>query len=348
MEKYNSDLSRLFNLGEKIFKLYEELIELEINDQKDTENYQKVLSKLYNATLIERKFYEKITSDKAGELIAMYFSFQIPSFDEYIDCIYTEKDNSLITARLINKLESIVKNDPNDNEESTLDNEYFDTDEDFKYPEEYDEEYDEDEDNLNENNFLEYNKYNALEDAIKKDILNTILVFLNNYINDSNYENIKPELIRYKYLLCYIFPCLESDFIDNSFEVKESLYWGSKLYIDYLKLNENILDVIKSDYAETILFNHCDYLINLLINDIVDNKDKTEHLDYVHAISSQIFIRACLLFIDEDTLNDYISYVISEVVDVGSENKVLTNVIFDSLNKFYLDLELPQVLSFRK
>ena len=340
MKKNNNKiLNDLLGISTRINQIYISLWKLEISNKKNSNEYTICQNKLKELTIAENKLYESLDSKKAYDLLSTINEGIIYTFDELINSIY-DKPDDIIEARVVYKLKKIVNKNPvvlNDTDLGDFNLEI----------EELEEEIDDIENNLIGNYYeddncigfdLDYENYYELSSKIESDILHTIITILNTYINNRKYKQIKAELIKYRYILTFIFSPLEKSYLNNEQSSDSILYWESKLFADYQNVANSIFENIKDYTVESILYSHIDNLLALLSENIHKGKN------YVHAISSQILIRSCLLFASEDSIDAFIYSTFDDLLESGVSNDEICNIIFNSLNKLKKDKEIPQTL----
>ena len=316
-----------------IRRTYDKLIQLELNNNKNSDTYNSLKNQLDGLKKLEDFYFGKIDGKKAIIIERAIESYGYISFEDYFYKIYSTEESKNIIARISYKIEDIL--DEEDKKQALEDD-----DEDI---------FDDEMDNIDYAEYGEiYRHYienshcmDILQKSVEYDLLNTFLKILNEYIINPRYENIKSTLIRYKYLISYIFPEIEQEFIKNNFDINNNLYWGSKLIVDMYSEDEELLNFIKSNYADYLLFENCDHLLNMMSFDIHHGEN------YAKAISFQIIIRACSLFVSEDTLNDSNCILMDCLNEMGHNNIEVENIIKNSINKIKIDKELPLKLSLK-
>ena len=180
-----------------------------------------------------------------------------------------------------------------------------------------------------------------IKELLKIDLIYTILVILNEYINNQQYDSIKPSLISLKYNLAFMYDFVLNDFLDNNFSVNTDLYWGTDLYASIKHINPEYLTIFKNTYARLI---SKEFVENIISYTKFSDKD-----DFKNAIISQIFIRASLLF-----LNDSIVKEIRESVEKSlyierklNNNPFIGELLLETYAKYEQDKSIPKIVLMR-
>ena len=319
-------LKDLVNVTEEIVDIYDKLYYLEINGMKNSDKYNDIIEKLKLALIEEDNIYEDIEGefDLASKILNNLVTDYL-QFEDYIYLVFNYQKDKAIISRMSYRLEDIICRTPLINEENISDEEL--TEEELEELEQLDINY---EDNYDE----EYMSLSEIEVSVENDIVNTILTILNKYINDSKYENIHYELVRYKYLLSLIFTDIEEDLINNNFEINNMLFWKC-FAVNTInnEPNETVRTII-SDYVNDIMQEQL-----ALITDYVEEAE----IDYVYykLIISQIIIRACMMFAEKEVRNNIICLAKDDTMELTNPNKQVIDIINNSFNQINLDRELP-------
>ena len=347
----NNHLMYIYTIESQIKQNYDILSELEVQNKKETKEYQISKANLKKLIHHEKVFFSKLDINKARTLLKKLNTYSYFVFEDYINTIYYPKDVNIINSRISYKLDSIINNSLNnqvseivyENDDYVLDEfENEDFFEDFEDFEDFElDNYEQEE----ESALTKFEKglvyIDNLQEAVEHDIINTILKLLNDYIENNKYKDIKPYLTKYKYLMAYIFPYLEQTFIKNNFNISKDLYWGSALIVDLYREDEQLLDSMKAEYADNLIYIQLSNLLDLM-DKAINNNEK-----YAKAISFQIIIRSCMLFADEYTIDHFLSITKESLKTINISNKVVEDVINNSFNKLEIDQQLPLKLSLK-
>ena len=148
--------------------------------------------------------------------------------------------------------------------------------------------------------------------AVQMDILNTVLNILNRYLNDNNYQVIFNDLFDFKYNLSFMYKFIEEEFLNNNFNINPDLYISGNLVAELNYVPINYLQSYQNLFSKKLLDI---YLFNT--PKCSDNSDKK-------AILSEIISRACLIFIDEITIEK-----LRGILEKYYELKLLENNNYD-------------------
>ena len=297
--------------------------ETKLFSEYSTTNDVKIREKIINSNLklvvnIAKRYYYKIKLNTVG----------------FLDLIQ-DGNSGLIKARMAEKLEHLLSN---------IGFVISDVSEEQEYPL-----YEEDLDVLDELSEIEepeniekqFFYSEKLSTETEKDILNTALKILEEYLVNDDYKNIKINLIEFKYRMSYLFQNLEYEFLKDIFGIKEKLYWGAELIVDLGRGEKEDLVLCKNSYAEDMLYDQEENLMNFKYQDL-NNIDV-----YASAIICQIIIRAALLFVDDERRENFKEFFLSEYEFGNKENSILDKIVADTFSKYEKDLELPWILSLK-
>jgi len=332
-EDYNN-LEKILNIETKLINIYSVLEILEINKQKDSEAYKEALVRLKILLDLEEMVYSKLCGDprRITEIL-----FYISGYNQINSNLYLKisdfTSEDFIKARINLRLEYLlsITEFPQSEDEQIMDISYPERDEEvdceflnaLPNPEEIE---------------RQYFYGEKLNYETERDILNTILIILNEYLLNPEYQNIYHLLIKFKYQLSFLFIQIEKIFLTNNFEINKTLYWGANMVIDENNSNLDDLELSKESYAEDLLYEQGENVKELLNADINDLRV------YGNAIICQIVIRACVLFIKDKTRKDYIDYIMQEIYDNQVVSETMNEIIRKTFNNFDSDKFLPNIL----
>ena len=342
-------LNILIIISNTIMQIYLQLSKLEYKENKNNPEYYNLVNILKSFLEVEEKIYQKI--DKKIEIIdEMIYNLLIYKDNNLAINLEYLKNNdheNLIKARIANRLDQIIIDNNlyyddfepeitidefiNEEDEENLYSEYgeFDFDEDKDVEE--DEEIIENESTLNYKNFL--------QNAVMKDVINTIMWLLNEYINAEEYKDIKNYLLNFKYLISFTYENIDKDLIDNNFEIYKELYLSAEFFQD---LNGEMFDLnfIKNEQSLDLLDNHGEDLIELYYKEI-------DEWQYVKAIMNSIITRAGLIFADSEITKDYKNFILNEIFDYEGKNERADKIIYKTLGSIEKDKEIPSIVRFK-
>ena len=345
MQKYKlpsedyENLKHLFLIEFTIYNIYNKLTSLESENKKNTEEYNKYVNSLTYHMSLEDDFYKKYSDKpvKISEILFYLIGNEKNDFVFNLSSIMSDKIENLIRIRIVNRLEKIITFEEYLEDEELTEDDYACLNMiDAEIIENLDSEITEAEE-VERKYFIE----TSIDYEIEKDILNTILRILNEYINDYRYQSIKDKLIKYKYLLSLTFKNIENDFIENNFEISESLYWTSKLKADGFGTDTTYFYESKHDYVEDIFVEFGNMLL-----DLFENCQENDINSY-DLIISQIVIRAISIFSDKYTLQTYYDYLKETIKDRNILNSGFINLLDATFESYKIDRELPSIISLR-
>lgn len=324
-------------IAQSILKIYKKLCSLEINNKKESLLYKTLLTELKELIDDEKELYEMLDkdADKISEMLSYILDNNVYDISEVLQLINQMENSGLIKARMAEKLEHLLSN---------IGFVISDVSEEQEYPL-----YEEDLDVLDELSEIEepeniekqFFYSEKLSTETEKDILNTALKILEEYLVNDDYKNIKINLIEFKYRMSYLFQNLEYEFLKDIFGIKEKLYWGAELIVDLGRGEKEDLVLCKNSYAEDMLYDQEENLMNFKYQDL-NNIDV-----YASAIICQIIIRAALLFVDDERRENFKEFFLSEYEFGNKENSILDKIVADTFSKYEKDLELPWILSLK-
>lgn len=344
MEKYNlaqedyENLKQLFLIEFNIYNIYSKLSLLESENKKTSEEYKKYLESLNYHISLEEDFYKKYSKKpvKISEILFYLIGNEKNDFVFNLSCISSDKIEELIRIRIVNRLEKIIEIDEFLDDEELTEEEYASLSMiDAEVIDDLDSEIIEAEE-IERKHFIE----TSIDYEIEKDILNTILRILNEYINNPKYQIMKDILIKFKYLLSLTFKEIENDFLDHNFEISEDLYWTSKLKADGFSTDTTYYDESRHDYVEDIFVEFGNLLLDLF-------DPSTDNSNYNDVTICEIIIRAISIFSNEYTIQTYYEYLKETINDRNITNEELIILLDNTYNFLKNDRELPSIISLR-
>lgn len=329
-EDYKS-LEKLAKITQEILGCNNELCNLEIKNKKDTIVYQKLMKLLKELICNEQEIYTEL-SDNPKKITAMLFyimDFKDYDISEVLQVINAMPNSGMIKGRIAGRFECLLRTLEFGDEYEFDDEEYeefnFDELPEIEDPEEL------------ERQFL-YSEKLGLE--TERDILNTILKILKEYLDQEEYISIRNKLIQFKYRLSFLFKTVEEDFLASNFEINPNLFWGASSVVELHNGKNEDFHFVSNGYAEDILYDQEENLMDLKLENLNDIEN------YSKAVIAQIMIRACLLFVDDGRRDGFKSLFLSDY-EFDNGNPILDGVVNNTFNKFEQDKELPLILSFK-
>lgn len=310
------EIERLLRITTNINKLYKKILELEINNKKNTIEYSKYLEYLSIFLEEEEKIYNKIDINTLlSKIKFLYDHKRLNSFD-IIENIMLTKYNDNILTRIITTLLSKITN--NYNELSKLSNKEL-TNIMIMF-------------GMNKTKNLtseEIIKRILIKNMIEKDILLVFLVNLQKQINTHNKKTLKNNLIEVKYNLAFINKDIERYLLLNKFNIEESTY--SLSTINLLGIEENIYTLSKDVLSVTITNNQIYELLE--ISDIdYNNINKVTTV-----ILRECMLNASLTFTSDGMIEEIKAttkeYIENEEYElIHSNNNISKNIIDNCIN----------------
>lgn len=208
-----SNLGLLVLITESLEEHYHMLMQLEINEQKDTEEYQRVIEEIKSSRQVEEKIYKQIGTKKE----------KLKNFIEYLQAV---KDNNLSKDRMevaIGKQDDIVT------ERILRTFDYMiSLDYDFKTQ------------LIEREYFIHVVALDMLE-TILNDEYTCFLSLLEQYIHSTNYKDVKKQFIMTKYRLIFICHEIEKEMLKNKFELPLQVYLQTTCMAQIKKHDEEVV-----------------------------------------------------------------------------------------------------------
>ncbi len=331
------NLKKLFFITKKIKWAYENLAILEIDNKKDTEEFTKWTNYLQALLELEEQIYTIIGKNpkKISDILDFILGNDPYNITDVLIYLNNDSEEDILRTRVAARFDYLLNTIPFSEED-----EYFEEEEE-ENEEEYTELITEEAIEDMENDFF----YQANVDLmLEQDVINTILKMLQNHINNSEYTNIKDDLIKFKYKLAFSFKFIEEEFLTNNFTINDTLYWQTKMYTDVKVKGNQDLKESKNSHAEDLLYEQYGYLLGMFYADLNDKQN------YARAIMIEIFIRTGLILADEDIAGSFILMMESEINDLENNNvhnDIVKEFIFKSFSHIEEDRALPNILSFK-
>lgn len=160
------------------------------------------------------------------------------------------------------------------------------------------------------------------------DFVNSLLYFINEEINVSNYSN---NLIKAKYDFTFIHSELEQNMIDNSFEINNNVYSIIQMFLDCNNISYEMVYSKILNYYLNIFSNNIDYLV-------YQDSDYTCDKYMFNKVLMDCFIKCSLIYLDEydilrlkNIVNDeYNNFINNGIISV--DDRISINNITDVFN----------------
>lgn len=323
-------LERIVKGTYSISNLYKKLCELEIKGLKNSEDYQKYLNYLKVVLEIEKKYYSKDKLDTKKMYIMSDFLKDITGIDEYnIEMLVTEKtEESSIITRIQSNLFLECTNNYND-----INN--FLSEEELKILEDYYRQ--------NSANSVSFDTFSKVESYVEKDFKMAFLYFLEKFISNNSYSNVKSKLIAIKYKFIFMNKDIENLALEDEFNIDGILKSDFTILEQYLKLDLNAVTKIKDNYVEVYYLN---YVLKLFR---IDDIDYNENKNFILSILAQCFIRASFTLMSEDLI-DKLNYGFHEYIqrsdylDTYPNSDISQKLIIECFRKIRKDRKHIKIL----
>ena len=320
------NIKTLLAITSSINETYSNLKELEINNKKESEEYQSLIESLKSSLELEKSIYDRFPNDleilsniehTISESKNYWINFNLK---DNINAILNNYNliNLRIHLKLFNKMLRLKDADfvINVNNEDVLENQ-------------------------SSKNILIINSY------IIRDFLNTLLTILNLYVNNPKYNKINDLLLNFKYGISFLYEEIEEDFLENDFNINNNLYWEANAIADYYQLDREKLNAIQRGTVFDLYKERIDKIIKIYLD---DNSSKKELFDY---IVSEILVRASLLLFGDKTVN-YLKSLELQLSPIITHNEEMVenlrkaqNRVDNILKKYDKDRELLQIISLK-
>ena len=315
-------MENLIKVTESINSLYQKMINLELKGQRDTKEYQTLLDYLTIALDTENRLYNELLIDYDKVFLLVDY---LDSEDEVIniDSIIEGYSNSKVPSRIMKSLlKEVVASEKFAN--SLIPNKYKQL---IRLL------------NLNEAEELITKKILAtidLDMAFTRDISVVYLAMLEEFINNSDYEDYLDNLIKTKYDIIFINRDIEKEFIANGFRASKTPDLSSELCANISDIDYEVYDYLKNQIFSDIAIEQIEYLFS-----INDNDYKNENI-CEKALLRQCLLRAIFLILDDeiiDAINENVHNIIEsdDYLEAFPEAKISEKNIINCFKKIKLD-----------
>lgn len=327
-------INKLIKLTSSIDTLYKKMYELEINDKKQTEEYQKTLDSLSGYLDLEKRLYDNSNLDFSKCIAIVKFIINKKMPDEIlndVESIMQQDYNNRILRRMLN----IFSNKILENYETIkemLPKEIINFMEQIEIPD--------------SDKVLSQTIYSSieLEKAFEKDMLNGFLVFLQEFIEGNDYKNYKNDLICAKYNTAFITKSIENDLINNNFDISKNFYINSRLVADLTKMDLELYNMLKNSYG----LKESNKQISEILK--IGDMDYSELKKVITSIFRQCLLRVNLLLMNDEFIenvnNDFYEYIKDgKYLDRHSDDRISKQLIINCFNSVETDKNKPFILS---
>lgn len=304
MTEYSYDeFNSLINITRLIINKYNEIYTYESINEKESLEYENKVNELRKLLLIEEMVYNTIDINILSKSI--YTNVDMFSESKLVhDFIasFSMSDKRIIQRRIFKKIVERIEKEQNPHDKLTGQKE--------------------------------------LENTVKEDYVNTLLVILNEYINNENLYNISNYFLKLKYNISAIFGFVEKDFLANNFSINSNLKWNyQRVASDNNIDRNNLISIILTES-----FNAMNYFIAHIKN--LDEHDFDNPTVFASGMLGQIFLRTSFLFafLSEDLKQKFIasfSLETDEEKEIWESNNS-KDIISTAMKEFENDKNLPQ------
>ncbi|MDD4036536.1 MAG: hypothetical protein PHS45_04365 [Bacilli bacterium] len=327
-------LRELVKITSSIDKLYKKLYELDLKNQKDSDEYIKTLDYLSIAIDTEKWQYNKIdlTHNKCTALVEHILRDRLP--DDFLSnskSITMQHDNDRVMSRILVNLINRVGFDYQGIKNS-LPSGFLNLFKIFDMPE-------------FELLIIE-SAYKDLElkKALEEDLFNMFLLFIDEYLNNSKYSSFKSTLLKNKYNILFINSNIEANMLGESFNICNLINLRSEGMADHLEIDKNLFYFLKNLFGIEVVNYQIDELLE--ISDI----DYADENKAVTSILRQGLMRSAFMFMSAETIND-VNYDFHEYVDnpnYKGDTSISESVIIEAFRKIKRDRAKHKIISLKK
>lgn len=280
-------LETLLQLSTEISNIYDQLCKLEINNQKDSKEYNQLITKLNK--LIEKENNEYNSKNFTQEECIKYLKLleiqtKIPAMDNKITTSLKYYDKRIVRRIIINLIGILDRNKEfhkkmiSENILKSLNNIVG---------------------NITENDLVQgINKSAQVQTAINNDIHSIFLSILEESISSKSNKDYRSKLIEAKYCILFSHKNMESLFIGIKFDIPSTIYTSSKMINQTLNQSDIAYNHIKYIILKSLVKKE----INILLN-FYDSEYNNDNV-YFSSIICQCHIRAILSLMEENEVNN--------------------------------------------
>lgn len=326
-------LETLLQSSTEISSIYDKLCELEINSQKDSKEYEELLTKLSKLIKKEKDEYQKINfshKDCIKYLKLLEAKTNIHGMDTRITSTLAHYKNRII-KRIMNNLVDVLERNRNFHQE-IINKEIVNS-----FP------------NIIKNIPTEaliksVGDSAKIQTAINNDIQNMFLSILEETILSKFNKDYRRELIQAKYCILFTNKNMESLFISRNFDIPDIVYISSKIINQLVNSSEFGYDSIKYITLKSLVKTDINNLLNL------NDSDYKNHNVYFNSIICKCHIRAALSLMPNsqvDQFNEEFHEIIEnkKYLEKNQNNRISEDLIMSCFKCFNHDKEKVRILS---
>lgn len=314
------DLSKLINITIKIVNLYNKLYQLELNEKKQTKEYNLFVSKLKQCLTIENNIYNQIMRNLEENKKIIYYLTEKYN-KELIHQNYSNQllklDEMMIITRIISKLSRNFMN----NFDKTLSQEKAQ---------------------------LYHSIYNSIKtkNIIFVDIVKCFLPIVSEITEKQSDLNITKYLKKIKYATSCIYQEIEKEMIISNFEINKNPYISYKFFGQMNGWPLELINEVTKVYCIEFYTN----ILNSML--VYDDKDLLDKSIMAEMLINQSFLRAIYLLLDDETIMD-LNSEFHDLIDDDDYQSILNNreividLIIKSYKKVKFDKSIPKIISLK-
>lgn len=320
-------VNSIIQVTNSIDTLYKKLLELELKNLKDSNEYEKYIHYLNMAIELENSYYQKLSTNQGIKILnfLMYDKFPENNLSD-IESIITRKKDDPIIRRILVVLDSVLENYHQDIAEQNFkileQDIVFDDEELDKLPESFIYDYY----SLTDESYTKLLRSKCVVDnSHQEEILKNFIVFIEEIKQDKDNSKYLNELIKVKYDIAFNHKDVEYTLVDNNFNVDTSLTYSSNYSLDILGIDEEIYKLLKDYSGFKLSVNQINELLRIKDLDYeIENNQLTALLR--HAILRSIFLSLsddCISHINKQYLEENLG---NEQVKISKEMLLKTFV----------------------
>ena len=327
-------VERMKEAASSVEMAYKGLYTLEVNGQKDSKEYNSIFKQLKRAISAEGKIYESsdLSFSKCHTLINFVVGFKAPSdFSMDNEGVILQDFDNMALRRVLNNLIYKMFHDENNVKELIPDEvmkalEFLGI-----------------EDSEQQITSSAINS-SELQKSIERDINNSFLFFIQECIDNKDFETIKDRLIQSKYYTSFINKTSEEDMLERRFNAGKDFYLYSRFVADVTKIGIEPYAIVRNHKSTEVLTSQ--------ISEMLDNNDEDldEDENYISFVLRQCMARAALLNMDEEsiadvnsTFHDYIESI--QYRFFHAEDHLGSDAVISCFKSVNRDRSKPSVLS---
>jgi len=313
----------------KIYKLYQILYKLELEDKKNTKEYLKYIDYFNKYIEIENKLYNELDINSLLDVAKFIYNYTFRYTQDSKEAILKQEYEISVLFRILNTIifkiikHTIINNLSKDEITNLLTIL-----------------------NIKSIESTSISNQIMLNNQIETDTLYCFISFLENYITDPKFSLQKEKLISALYNTIFINKDIECYAVSTYFTFPKTPSISSKVYVDLLNINTNTYNTIKNNYSQKLANTQIYELLE--IEDIdYNDKDKVST-----SILRQCMLKAAFLIMNDETINnvnyDFHEYLDDkEYEDVHPYSKISESIISHLFKNIKIDKSKARTISLR-